>query len=161
MSSTVEQLNGAPAGRYQIERELGRGGMATVYLAADLRHDRRVALKLLSPDLAHAIGADRFLREIRLTAGLEHPHILPVLDSGEADGLLFYTMPFVDGESLRDRIDREGPLPLDDATRIAIEGADALEHAHGEGVVHRDIKPENAARISASRARRRGADSRP
>jgi eukaryotic-like serine/threonine-protein kinase len=143
MSSTVEQLNGALAGRYRIERELGRGGMATVYLAADIRHDRKVALKLLSADLVHAIGADRFLREIRLTAQLEHPHILPILDSGEADGVLFYTMPFVDGESLRERIDREGPLPLDDALRIATEVADALEHAHRAGVVHRDVKPEN------------------
>ena len=117
--------------------------MATVYLARDLKHDRPVALKVLHPELAGALGADRFLREIKLTARLDHPHILPVFDSGLADGLLWYTMPFVDGESLRERLRREGQLPIDDAVRIVAEIADALDCAHGHGVVHRDVKPEN------------------
>ena len=129
--------------RYLLERELGRGGMATVYLARDLKHDRLIALKLLHPELAHALGPDRFLREIRTTARLEHPHILPVFDSGEAAGVLWYTMPYVEGESLRDRLRREGQLPLDEAIRLTHEVADALEYAHQHGVIHRDIKPEN------------------
>jgi len=117
--------------------------MATVYLAHDLRHDRSVALKVLHPELAATLGPERFQREIRTTARLQHPHILPVLDSGEAAGQLWYTMPYVVGESLRDRLRREGQLPLDDALQIAREVADALGYAHGQGIVHRDIKPEN------------------
>jgi serine/threonine-protein kinase len=126
-----------------IERELGRGGMATVFLAQDLRHDRPVALKVLHPDLAHALGAERFQREIRLAARLQHPHILTVFDSGEAAGNLWFTMPYVEGESLRSRLDRERQLPVEDAIRIAREAAQALEYAHQHGVIHRDIKPEN------------------
>jgi len=129
--------------RYLLQRELGRGGMATVYLALDLKHDRPVALKVLHPELAATLGPDRFLREIRLTARLQHPHILTVHDSGEDAGLLWYTMPFVEGESLRDRLRRELQLPLQDALRITREVADALDHAHRHGTVHRDIKPEN------------------
>jgi len=129
--------------RYLLQRELGRGGMATVYLALDLKHDRPVALKVLHPELAATLGPDRFLREIRLTARLQHPHILTVHDSGEDAGLLWYTMPFVEGESLRDRLRRELQLPLQEALRITREVADALDHAHRHGTVHRDIKPEN------------------
>ena len=139
----AERLSRALADRYAIERELGQGGMSTVYLADDLKHRRKVALKVLKPDLAAALGAERFLREIETTANLRHPHILPLYDSGEADGFLYYVMPFVEGESLRGRLDREKRLPLDDALRIAREVADALSYAHGRGVVHRDIKPEN------------------
>lgn len=133
----------ALADRYRIERELGAGGMATVYLAHDVRHDRRVALKVLRPELAAIIGAERFLAEIRTTANLQHPHILPLFDSGQVSGTVFYVMPYVDGESLRDRIDRDKQLPIDDALRIAREVGDALQYAHGLGVIHRDIKPEN------------------
>jgi eukaryotic-like serine/threonine-protein kinase len=129
--------------RYVLERELGRGGMATVWLARDLKHERPVALKVLRPDLGAVLGADRFLREIRLTAGLHHPHILPLLDSGEAAGQLWFTMPYVEGETLRACIRRERQLPLEDALRIVREVADALTHAHAHGIVHRDIKPEN------------------
>ena len=139
----IRSLNAALSGRYRIERELGRGGMATVYLAFDTRHDRRVAVKVLHPELAAALGGERFLAEIKTTANLQHPHILPLHDSGEADGLLFYVMPFIDGESLRDRLTRERQLPIDDALRIAREVADALGYAHANGVIHRDIKPEN------------------
>src|SRR5438094_8996829 len=117
--------------------------MATVYLAEDRKHHRRVAIKVLKPELAATLGPERFLREIEIAAGLNHAHILPLLDSGEAGGFLYYAMPFVEGESLRDRLDREGPLPIEGALRIAREVADALGHAHGHGVVHRDIKPEN------------------
>jgi len=131
------------AGRYRIERELGAGGMATVYLARDLKHDRLVALKVLKPDLAASLGHERFLKEITTTANLRHPHILPLYDSGESDGFVYYVMPFVDGETLRQRIEREGQLPLADARRIAREVADALSYAHARGVVHRDVKPEN------------------
>jgi len=138
-----EQLKSGLSDRYRIERELGRGGMATVYLARDLKHDRLVALKVLHPELAHALGPERFLREIQLTARLDHPHILPVHDSGQAGGLLWYTMPYVQGESLRDRLRRELQLPIEDAVRIAREVAEALDYAHRHGVVHRDIKPEN------------------
>ena len=141
--SAIESLNAALTGRYEIEREAGAGGMATVYLARDLRHDRRVALKVLHPDLAAALGAERFLAEIRTTANLQHPHILPLHDSGEAGGFLFYVMPFVEGETLRLRLAREQQLPLDDALRIARETLSALDYAHRHGVVHRDIKPEN------------------
>jgi len=136
------------AGRYAVERELGRGGMATVYLARDLRHERPVALKVLHPELSASMGAERFLREVRLAARLQHPHILTVLDSGEiavpgAPPLLWFTMPFIRGESLRDRLNRETQLPVEDALRIAREAADALSYAHQEGIIHRDIKPEN------------------
>jgi eukaryotic-like serine/threonine-protein kinase len=136
-------LRDALADRYALERELGRGGMATVYLAQDLRHDRPVALKVLLPELAATLGPERFQREIHFAARLQHPHILTVLDSGEAAGQLWFTMPFVEGESLRDRLRRERQLPVDDALRIAVEAARALDYAHHHGVVHRDIKPEN------------------
>src|SRR5690242_15455535 len=130
-------------GRYILERELGRGGMATVHLARDLKHDRMVALKVLLPELAVALGPERFQREIRFAARLQHPHILSVYDSGEAGGQLWFTMPYVEGESLRDRLEREPQLPLDDALRVAREAAEALGYAHEHGVVHRDVKPEN------------------
>jgi serine/threonine-protein kinase len=143
VSDPLEQLQKALADRYHIDRELGRGGMATVYLARDLRHKRPVALKVLLPELAYALGADRFLREIEVSANLSHPHVLPLHDSGEADGLLYYVMPYVEGESLRDRLQRETQLPVDEALRIGREVADALAYAHTHGVIHRDIKPEN------------------
>jgi tRNA A-37 threonylcarbamoyl transferase component Bud32/tetratricopeptide (TPR) repeat protein len=137
------RLRAALIGRYTIERELGRGGMATVYLAQDVKHRRRVAIKVLQPELAAALGRDRFLREIETAARLNHPHILPLHDSGEADGLVYYVMPYVEGESLRDRLRRENQLAIEDAVRIASEVASALSHAHSKDVVHRDIKPEN------------------
>jgi serine/threonine-protein kinase len=140
---TQERLQSKLADRYQIERELGRGGMATVFLAKDVRHDREVAIKVLHPELSASIGADRFEREIKLSARLQHPHILGLIDSGQADGLLYYVMPFVKGESLRDRLEREGQLPIEDAVQITLEVADALGHAHSMGIIHRDIKPEN------------------
>jgi Tol biopolymer transport system component len=140
---SLERLTSSLADRYAVQRELGAGGMATVYLAHDLRHDRDVAIKVLHTDLGAALGGERFLSEIRTTARLQHPHILPLLDSGEADGLLYYVMPLVTGETLRSRLDREQQLPIDDAVRIAREVADALGYAHGLGVIHRDIKPEN------------------
>jgi eukaryotic-like serine/threonine-protein kinase len=140
---TPERLTAALAERYRIERELGAGGMATVYLAHDLKHERDVAIKVLHPDLGAALGADRFLAEIRTTARLQHPHILPLLDSGEADGLLYYVMPLVTGETLRTRLERERQLPIAEAVRIAREVASALDYAHRQGVIHRDIKPEN------------------
>ena len=143
MPDLVARLNAALEGRYLIEGELGEGGMATVYLAEDLKHQRDVALKVLKPELAAVVGAERFLAEIRTTAHLQHPHILPLFDSGEADGFLFYVMPRVAGESLRERIDRERQLPVDEAVRIATAVAHALEHAHRHGVIHRDIKPAN------------------
>jgi serine/threonine-protein kinase len=136
-------LKAALADRYTIERELGRGGMATVYFARDLKHDRRVALKVLHPELAATLGPERFEREIKLAARLQHPHILTVFDSGDAAGQLWYTMPFVEGEALRERLARERQLPLDDALQITREVADALGYAHSQGVIHRDIKPEN------------------
>jgi serine/threonine-protein kinase len=136
-------LTSALADRYRLERELGQGGMATVYLAHDLRHDRKVALKVLRPELSAILGAARFLAEIKTTANLQHPHILGLFDSGEADGLVFYVMPYVEGESLRARLLREKQLPVDEAVRIAREVADALDYAHRHGVIHRDIKPEN------------------
>ena len=129
--------------RYAFERELGRGGMATVYLARDLRHDRPVALKVLHRDLAATLGPDRFLREIKLCARLQHPHILTVHDSGESAGQLWFTMPFIEGESLRDRLRRQKQLPVEDALQIAREAADALDYAHRHQVIHRDVKPEN------------------
>ena len=143
MSDVLQRLTASLADRYRVERELGAGGMATVYRAHDLRHDRDVAIKVLHPELGAALGGERFLSEIRTTARLQHPHILPLLDSGDADGLLFYVMPLVTGETLRARLERERQLPLDDALRIARESADALGYAHGLGIVHRDIKPEN------------------
>jgi eukaryotic-like serine/threonine-protein kinase len=143
MNNVVARLAAALADRYRIERELGAGGMATVYLAHDLRHDRQVAIKVLHPELAAALGADRFLAEIKTTARLQHPHILPLLDSGAADGLLFYVMPYVSGETLRTRLDRERQLSLEDTLQIAREVADALGAAHALGIIHRDVKPEN------------------
>ena len=143
MADLREQLARGLADRYRLERELGRGGMATVYLAQDLKHDRPVALKVLLPELAASLGPDRFQREIRLAARLQHPHILTVHDSGETAGQLWFTMPFVEGESLRDRLRRERQLPVEDALRITREAAQALQYAHDHGVVHRDIKPEN------------------
>src|SRR5882762_9955701 len=139
----LARLQAAVADRYTIERELGRGGMATVYLAQDLKHERSVALKVLRAELAALLGPERFLREIRVTARLQHPHILTLIDSGEADGFLYYVMPYVEGESLRQRLEREGQLPLDEALRITRVVASALDFAHGHGVIHRDIKPEN------------------
>ena len=136
-------LNTALAGRYTVEREIGRGGMATVYLARDIRHERDVALKVLNPELGAVLGSERFLSEIRVTANLQHPNLLPLFDSGEAGGLLFYVMPFVEGETLRARLDREKQLPIDDAVRIATAIASALAYAHERGVIHRDLKPEN------------------
>jgi Tol biopolymer transport system component/tRNA A-37 threonylcarbamoyl transferase component Bud32 len=138
-----ERLSAALADRYRVERELGQGGMAMVYLAQDLKHDRKVAIKVLRPELAAVIGAERFLSEIKTTANLQHPHILPLHDSGQADTFLFYVMPFVEGESLRDRLQREKQLPIGDAVRIATEVAGALDYAHRHGIIHRDIKPEN------------------
>ena len=163
MTTTMDRLAAALADRYRIERELGQGGMATVYLAHDIRHDRKVALKVLRPELAAVIGADRFLAEIRTTANLQHPHILPLFDSGVAEvewsreqgdegstprppdssTFLYYVMPFIEGESLRDRLAREKQLPIDEAVGIASEVGDALDYAHRHGVIHRDIKPEN------------------
>jgi serine/threonine-protein kinase len=139
----LERLSRALADRYRIERELGRGGMAVVFLARDLRHDRPVALKVLSPELAAVLGTERFLREIQVAANLTHPHVLPLLDSGQADGLLFYTMPFVEGPTLRRRLEQQRQLPLEEVLRIAREVASALDYAHRRGVVHRDVKPEN------------------
>jgi serine/threonine-protein kinase len=143
MTDPIEALRAGLRDRYALERELGRGGMATVWLARDLRHDRPVALKLLLLHLAAALGPERFQREIRLAARLQHPHILTVLDSGETDGRLWFTMPYVEGESLRDRLRRERQLPLDAALRIAVEAARGLAYAHQHGVIHRDVKPEN------------------
>ena len=143
MSDATTRLNAALEGRYTIERELGEGGMATVYLAADLKHERKVALKVLKPELAALVGAERFLAEIKTTANLQHPHILPLFDSGEADGVVFYVMPFIEGESLRDRLDREKQMGVKDSVAITQKVADALDYAHERGVVHRDIKPGN------------------
>ncbi len=139
----MERLNAALEGRYTIERELGEGGMATVYLADDLKHHRKVAVKVLKPELAAVVGAERFLAEIRTTANLQHPNILPLFDSGEADRFLFYVMPYVEGDTLEDRLAHEGQLPVSDAVSIATDMAEALHAAHEQGVVHRDIKPAN------------------
>src|SRR4026209_1421174 len=141
--SNAERLTSALADRYRIERELGQGGMATVYLAQDLKHDRKVALKVLKPELAAVLGAERFVVEIKTTAALQHPHILPLFDSGTADGFLYYVMPYVQGETLRSKLDRETQLGIDEAVRITREVADALDSAHRHGVIHRDINPEN------------------
>src|SRR3989454_7523121 len=143
VANTFAQLQAALADRYALERELGHGGMATVYLARDLRHGRPVAIKVLRPEIAAALGPERFLREIEVAARLTHPHILPLHDSGEAAGFLYYVMPYIESESLRDRLEREGQLPVEEALRIAREVASALSYAHSHDVVHRDIKPEN------------------
>ncbi|HEX9728089.1 MAG TPA: serine/threonine-protein kinase [Gemmatimonadales bacterium] len=143
MADVISRLNLAFQGRYVVEQEIGRGGAASVYLADDVRHGRKVAIKVLRGEVAAAIGAERFLREITIAAQLHHPHVLPLHDSGNADGFLFYVMPFVEGESLRERLAREGRLPITDASRILADVVDALSHAHARGVVHRDIKPEN------------------
>ncbi len=143
MDNLLERLRSALAGRYTIERELGSGGMATVYLAEDLKHHRKVAVKVLRPDLAAALGPERFIREIEIAAALTHPHIVPLYDSGEADGFLYYVLPYIEGESLRAKLAREGELPIADAVRILRDVVDALTDAHAHGVVHRDIKPDN------------------
>src|SRR5881398_3203965 len=143
MPDTFQRVADALAGRYRIERELGAGGMATVYLAFDLKHHRKVAVKVLRPELAAALGADRFTREIETAAQFQHPHVLPLLDSGEASGFLYYVMPYVEGESLRDRLAQHGELPIHDAVKILVEITDSLAYAHAHGVVHRDIKPDN------------------
>jgi serine/threonine-protein kinase len=143
MTDTFDRLKAALADRYAIERELGAGGMATVYLAEDLKHHRKVAVKVLRPELAATLGPERFVREIEIAAGLTHPHILPLHDSGEADGFLYYVMPYVEGESLRERLDRDGKLPVEDVVRLADDIAAALSYAHDHGIVHRDVKPEN------------------
>ncbi len=143
MTAPPPSLATALADRYRLERELGAGGMATVYLAEDVRHGRKVAVKVLHPELSAVLGPERFLKEITLTASLQHPHILPLFDSGSAAAQLYYVMPFVEGETLRARLERERQLPVADAVRIASEVADALAYAHARGVVHRDIKPEN------------------
>lgn len=139
----ISRLNAALAGRYEIQREVGEGGMATVYLAEDLKHSRKVALKVLKPELAAVVGAERFLTEIETTANLQHPHILPLHDSGEADSFLYYVMPYIEGDTLRERLERERQLPVHEAVGIAVSLAGALEHAHRKGVIHRDIKPAN------------------
>ena len=143
MTSQTDRLSAALADRYRIERELGAGGMATVYLAEDLKHDRKVAIKVLKPELAAVLGAGRFVVEIKTTAALSHPHILPLFDSGTADGFLFYVMPYIQGETIREKLNRETQFGVDEAVRIAREVADALDYAHRHGVIHRDIKPEN------------------
>ena len=143
MADSFHRLKEALADRYALERELGAGGMATVYLAHDPRHNRKVAIKVMNPELAAIIGAARFLKEIETTANLQHPNILPLFDSGQVDATVFYVMPFVQGESLRSRLTREVQLPVADAVRIAVEVAGALDYAHRHGVIHRDIKPDN------------------
>src|SRR5688500_10700515 len=143
MTDPFGRLNAALTDRYRVERDVGAGGMATVYVAEDLKHHRQVAVKVLRPDLAASLGAERFLREIETAAKLKHPHILPLHDSGSADGVLFYVMPLVEGQSLRDRLVKGGALPIDEAVKIIREVADALAYSHRHGVVHRDIKPEN------------------
>jgi eukaryotic-like serine/threonine-protein kinase len=143
VTAVAQRLTRALEGRYRIERELGAGGMATVYLAEDLKHDRKVAIKVLKPELAAVLGADRFVVEIKTTAAMSHPHILPLFDSGTADGFLFYVMPYIQGETIREKLNRETQFGVDDAVRIAREVADALDYAHRNGIIHRDIKPEN------------------
>jgi serine/threonine protein kinase len=143
MTDVMPRLAEALADRYRIERELGAGGMATVYLASDLKHDRQVAIKVLKPELAAVLGAERFIVEIKTTAALQHPHILPLFDSGEADGFLYYVMPYIKGETIRDKLNRDTQFGVDEAVRIAVEIAEALDYAHRSGVIHRDIKPEN------------------
>jgi eukaryotic-like serine/threonine-protein kinase len=143
VAEALVTLTAALADRYRVERELGAGGMATVYLAHDLRHDRDVAIKVLNAELAESLGRQRFVREIRMAAKLNHPHILPLYDSGECGGFLYFVMPVMQGQTLRDRLQQERSLPVDEAVRIATEVADALDYAHRHDLVHRDIKPEN------------------
>jgi len=143
VADVPQRLIAALQDRYRLERELGQGGMATVYLAADLKHDRKVAIKVLKPDLAAVLGAERFIAEIKTTAALSHPHILPLFDSGEAGGFLYYVMPYIEGETIREKLTREGQFGIEEALRITTEVADALDYAHRHGVIHRDIKPEN------------------
>jgi serine/threonine protein kinase len=138
-----DRLETALASRYKIQRKIGSGGMATVYLAHDVKHKRKVAVKGLRPELAAVLGAERFVQEITTTANLQHPHILPLFDSGEADGFLYYVMPFIDGETLRDKLNRETQLGIEEAVSITTDIADALDYAHRQNVIHRDIKPEN------------------
>ena len=143
MPDLLERLRAALGDWYAIESEIGRGGMAVVFLAEDLKHHRKVALKVLHPELGAAVGAERFLQEIETVASLTHPHVLPLYDSGDTDGLLYFVMPYVEGESLRQRLDREKQLAVDESVRIAVEVADGLDHAHRHDVIHRDIKPAN------------------
>ncbi|MFQ5920200.1 MAG: serine/threonine-protein kinase, partial [Thermoplasmata archaeon] len=143
MTEITSRLAAALADRYRIERRLGEGGMATVYLAEDLKHDRKVAVKVLRAELAAVLGAERFVQEIKTTASLQHPHILPLFDSGEAYGFLYYVMPYVQGESLRQKLDREKQLAVDEGIEIAKGVASALDYAHRHNIIHRDIKPEN------------------
>ncbi|MGZ8415257.1 MAG: serine/threonine-protein kinase, partial [Gemmatirosa sp.] len=143
MAELLDMLRDALADRYEVDRAIGRGGMAVVFLAHDLKYRRRVALKVLTPELSVTLAAERFLREIEIAAQLVHPHVLALYESGEAGGLLYYVTPFIEGGTLRDRLRKERGLPVHDAIRIATEVADALAYAHGQGVVHRDIKPEN------------------
>lgn len=143
MTDTIDRLKTALADRYAIERELGAGGMATVYLAEDLKHHRKVAVKVLRPELSAILGGERFLNEIKVTANLQHPNILPLYDSGEADTLLYYMMPYIEGESLRDKLNREKQLSIEETVKIAESVAAALDYAHQHDVIHRDIKPEN------------------
>jgi serine/threonine-protein kinase len=143
MTHPPDRLAAALADRYSFERELGAGGMATVYLAADRKHDRKVAIKVLKPELAAVLGGERFVQEIKTTAQLQHPHILPLFDSGEADGFLYYVMPFIEGETIREKLNRETQFGIDEAVRLTRAIADALDYAHRHGVIHRDIKPEN------------------
>jgi len=142
-TDALQRVTRTLADRYQVERLIGEGGMATVYLAKDIKHDRDVALKILNPELGAVLGTDRFLAEIRVTARLQHPNLLPLFDSGDAEGILYYVMPFVDGESLRARLDRERQLPLDETIHIAAAVANALDYAHAHQIIHRDLKPEN------------------
>ena len=142
MTDQLDRLTAALADRYKLERQLGIGGMATVYLAEDLKHKRKVAVKVLRPELAAVLGAERFVQEITTTANLQHPHILPLFDSGEADSFLYYVMPFVEGETLRDKLNRETQLGIDEAVGITTDIADALDYAHRHNVIHRDIKPD-------------------
>ncbi|MGH7463818.1 MAG: serine/threonine-protein kinase, partial [Longimicrobiales bacterium] len=139
----LRRVRTALASRYAVERERGRGATATVYVARDLKHGRRVALKVIEPDVVSTVGTSRFLQEIRTTARLNHPNILPLFDSGEADGFTYYTMPLVDGDTLRERLDRVGRLPLEAVLPLIAQIGDALSYAHAAGIVHRDIKPEN------------------
>ena len=143
MTGQLDVVRDALAPGYEVDRELGQGGMATVYLALERKHDRQVAVKVLRPEIAAMLGPDRFLREIRIAARLSHPHIVPLLASGQAGNILYYVMPFVDGESLRARLDRERQLPIETVLRITREIAGALTYSHAQGIVHRDIKPEN------------------
>ena len=143
MITQAVRLATALADRYRIDRELGAGGMATVYLAEDLKHDRKVAIKVLKPELAAVLGTERFVVEIKTNAAMSHPHILPLFDSGTADGFLYYVMPYIEGETIRDKLNRETQFGVDEAVRIAREAADVLDYAHRRGIMHRDIKPEN------------------